>query len=667
MIKVLTDQQIDGTVKASWSEFITWLRGCTEFQFDIETDVTEWWCTKKLMTMQFGNISGHLQYFIEYAWLNEEQKAEIKEVLESWKVLKLIHRASFEYVVMRFHGMEIHNVYCTLVAEKVIQGGIENEDYALTALTEKYLGIPLDKTLQTSFGDPVLTLAKVEYACDDVKYLGPIRDRQMTRIKEEELNNVIWLEMRSLLAFSDCTYYGVTLDVDKWRENIALAQPLVNESKGKLDLHVMGNSKMLAKAIELGYYATEDKLLLNFNSHQQVGQVLRLLYPDINGSAQGSLKGYLKDRPWLGSDDWIILTSILVKDYTPLVDYLLKYFKEYLISHGLLVPRGTLIVNWNSVDQVLPLAKCLEPKLKNLSADALANCTHEFFDDLADYKDNLKLLSSYGEAFILKHVEPDGKVRTNYNQVVSTGRSSSANPNMQNIPAKESVGNRYRNCFLPTPGFDMVDSDFKGQELALIAHVAQDEVWFTAITNNEDLHSVTAEMVFKNKWKQATSPGCTYYNPCWVQGENALLEDGYNLIGRPEGWRLTQGKQKCKCKGHKSLRSGVKTINFGLAYGMSKFKLSATMRIPLKEAQALIDLYFATFPKIKTVLNALGRFGVENGFIKTLFPFGRKRWFPYWRLQKVHIKEHLGGQYNSDLGAIERASKNMPFQGSGEI
>lgn len=84
------------------------------------------------------------------------------------------------------------------------------------------------------------------------------------------------------------------------------------------------------------------------------------------------------------------------------------------------------------------------------------------------------------------------------------------------------------------------------------------------------------------------------------------------------------------------------------------------MRIPLKEAQDLIDLYFATFPKIKAVLNALGRFGVENGFIKTLFPFNRKRWFPYWRLQKIHIKEHLAGQYNSDLGAIERASKNMP-------
>lgn len=89
------------------------------------------------------------------------------------------------------------------------------------------------------------------------------------------------------------------------------------------------------------------------------------------------------------------------------------------------------------------------------------------------------------------------------------------------------------------------------------------------------------------------------------------------------------------------------------------------MKTTLPEAQKLIELYFAEFPRIKLVLNAFGRFGVENGYIKTLHPFNRRRYFPYWRLQKVHIREHLAGNYNPDLGAIERASKNMPFQGSG--
>lgn len=563
MIKALTNQQIEGLNYATWTEFITWLKAQTVFQFDIETDVTPWHCTKKLMTLQFGNLSGHIQYFIEYAWLDVDQVEQIKQVLESWACLKLIHRAAFEYVIMRFHGIEIHNVYCTLVAEKVIQGGVENEDYALSSLTLSYCGISLDKSLQTSFGDPVLTLEKVQYACDDVRYLGTIKEFQDAKIKEESLEKVIWLEMRALLAFSDCTYYGVTLDKVNWLANVALAEPLVIESNLKLNEHVVSNPKMLDLAIKLGVYATEEQMELNFKSFQQMAILLKLIYPDISGAAQGSIKGYLKENPWLGTEDCIILNGLLTKNYTPFTDYLLKYFREYLVQIGIVIPKGTLRINWNSSDQVLPFAKVLEPRLKSLSADSLANCVHSFFTDLSDYKDNLKLMSTYGDAFIEKYVEPDGKVRTTYNSVVSTGRSSSSKPNMQNIPAKESVGLRYRNCFLPTEGFLMVDSDYKGQELALIAHVAQDEVWFTAIKNNEDLHSVTAEMVFKDKWKAATATGCTYYNPSYTLGETVLTEDAYNNLGKPEGFVYHTGKQKCKCKGHKTLRSGVKTINFG--------------------------------------------------------------------------------------------------------
>lgn len=666
MIKTLTDQKIEGIEYTTWEEFEEWLKGQLMYQFDIETNVTEWWCTKKVMTLQFGSVDTDLQFVLEYSKLNEKQLSIIEASLSSWQILKLIHRASFEYIVMRFHGIEIHNVYCTLVAEKVLQGGIEIEDYDLATLTERYCGITLDKTLQTSFGDGILTAEKIKYAADDVKYLDTIKMVQDAKIQVEELGNVIWLEMRSLLAFSDCTYHGVGLDQPLWRANIALAQPLVDESKKRLDHHVMRNSLLLAKAISMGLYATEDKVLINFNSHQQKAKLLQVLYPDLTGASQGTIKGYLKERPWLGMDDHIILGSLIEGIYQPLLDLLLKDHYQFLVDNNYLAPKGTISINWNSRDQVLPLAKVLHPRLKDLSEESLANLTEDLFTDLSDYKDNLKLVSSYGEAFIRKHVEPDGKVRTNYNQVVSTGRSSSARPNMQNIPAKDAVGTRYRNAFIYDLNWLFVDSDFTGQELALIAEAAQDDVWFTAITKQQDLHSVTAELVFKAKWKNATSPGCTYYNPSYVLGDDVLTEEGYNLIGRPEGWRYAEGKQKCKCKGHKSLRGGVKTINFGLAYGMSKFKLSSTMRIVVNEAQALIDEYFKTFPKIKVKLDAFGRFGVENGYIKTFAPFGRKRWFPYWEYCKGAIRAHITGiEYNKDLGSIERASKNMPFQGSG--
>ena len=130
----------------------------------------------------------------------------------------------------------------------------------------------------------------------------------------------------------------------------------------------------------------------------------------------------------------------------------------------------------------------------------MSNHTHKICSYYKGYTDSLKLKSTYGQSFIDKYLEPDGKIRTNYNPIVSTGRSSSASPNMQNIPAKKSVGNRYRNCFY-TPGRLIVDSDYTGQELCLIAFGSQDPVWLECLRTGQDLHSVTAAMVFEKDWK----------------------------------------------------------------------------------------------------------------------------------------------------------------------
>jgi DNA polymerase-1 len=104
-----------------------------------------------------------------------------------------------------------------------------------------------------------------------------------------------------------------------------------------------------------------------------------------------------------------------------------------------------------------------------------------------------------------------------------------------------------------------------------------------------------------------------------------------------------------------------------LAYGMSEFKLAGDQRISLKEAKALINEYFTAFPKIGTILNYFGNFGVTKGYIQTIWPFFRKRKFSEWKYIRPHIIEaHTSGvQYNPTLGSIERASKNMPIQGCG--
>lgn len=215
---------------------------------------------------------------------------------------------------------------------------------------------------------------------------------------------------------------------------------------------------------------------------------------------------------------------------------------------------------------------------------------------------------------------------------------------MQNIPAKESVGTRYRNAFICAPDEDYVDSDFASQELVIIAYISGDPVWNKALRHGEDLHSVCAELVFPDKaWEKNAEPDCAYYH----------MNNG------------VMAKQKCKCKGHKRMRNAVKSINFGLAYGMSEFKLSSQLSISLQAAKQLIQDYFKAFPGIGSALNYLGYFGVTRGYIQTLAPFFRKRWFPYWRYAKGNISSHVSKvQYDPTLGSIERASKNQPIQGT---
>ena len=300
-------------------------------------------------------------------------------------------------------------------------------------------------------------------------------------------------------------------------------------------------------------------------------------------------------------------------------------------------PEYEIMVNWSSPSQVLNLFQNIIPSLENVNAKELYTVKnrHSIISKYINYKEIEKKSNAYGLDF-LKYVGADNRIHTSFNQILNTGRVSSRDPNMQQIPAD----NKFRNCFVS--GYDewvFVSSDYSSQELCIIAYGSKDPVWLSALEQGKDLHSVCAELVYGNAWEDAADPDCSFYEKD-VNGEFK--------------------RAKCNCKEHKKLRNGVKTINFGLAYGMSKFKLADTLLISVDEADALIQKYFSTFPSIKNFLDSLGNYGVGNGFIKTFAPYKRISWFSNWnpniRFDKDMFKE---------LGSIERASKNTPIQGTG--
>lgn len=608
--------------------FLAWEAAQTEWQLDVETNVVDELPDRKLKVIQFGNAE--IQWVIQWDYLSDAQKELLKNVLENKNKKKYIHYAMFEYTVLAMYGIIIDNVVCTLLQEKILTTGLDPEPgyHSLKEVAKRYLGIEMSKEEQTTFDVEFLNDAQIKYAADDVKTLQKINEIQLERIELDELMEIRNLENNVVCAFGDITVNGMLLDIKAWRDLYDYAFALLAEDKEILDNYL--RTELKDESIALDILKEKDTIIINWSSPKQRKIIFTYLYPKLEGVTKPIIKKYADahrcDPLW----------EYLEGNFDTLELMLIHEHQDFLVEGGFMLLAGSITINWNSTIQRLELFKTVEPHLTDTSKESLARTVHPIIKDYRNYIDTAKLVSSYGEAFIDKYVDSDGYVRTGFNQILNTGRVSSSKPNMQQIPSKESVGNKYRNCFIAPKDWVFVSSDYSSQELVVIATISNDPVWMEVIKAGQDLHSVCADLVFGNKWADGALDNCIYMKT----------------------------KQKCKCPKHKTMRVTVKTINFGLAYGMSAHKLASTMQITRREAQALINKYFIVFPKIKNKLGQFGAFGMINGYIITPPPFKRRRWFSKGPTDKKEVIEHLKGKYNRELGIIERASKNLPIQGA---
>jgi len=298
-----------------------------------------------------------------------------------------------------------------------------------------------------------------------------------------------------------------------------------------------------------------------------------------------------------------------------LKEFVAKYVQSSLFEE---VKTRDINIKWSSPLQVEQVFKKLNITLdEGVGERFLTKYQTEFpiIKKYIDYKKQAKLVTTYGKKFLNYVNTHTQKVHTSFWQIKDTSRVSSGSkkentPNMQNIPAN----NYYRNCFIPSKGKKIVSCDFSGQELRLTAFASGEKLWINAFKNNEDLHSNVAAMVFKVPLENVRD------KPSFLRG--------------------------------KSYRDAAKTVNFGLVYGMSKFKLADTLNIPVEEADNIIKNYFKATPDLNNWLKQMRIFGTTKGYIRSYSPYRIKRLFPKW-------KEHLDFK---DKGEIERASMNTPIQ-----
>jgi DNA polymerase-1 len=307
--------------------------------------------------------------------------------------------------------------------------------------------------------------------------------------------------------------------------------------------------------------------------------------------------------------DNIVLTDNLFIPFRP------KYTQIQLFGEP-----EPLNINWSSNQQKLSICKAIDPTLESVGDRELQRIKskHELVKELISYNKFKKLQSSFGKKF-LTFVSKDSRIRSNIWPILSTGRISVSEPNLNQIPSKGELGKVIRSCFIPEKNYKIVGGDFSGMELRIIAEFSKDEVWLNAFKDGQDLHSVLCAMTF-----------------------DIPIEDV---------------KKETPFKKGVSYRDVQKTINFGLAYGMSEFKLADTMEIPVKDAKDIITKFFKAVPKVEKFLTGLGNLGKKRGFIKTSAPYKRIRWFEQW--EHAVETENFGV-----MGSIERASKNTPIQGT---
>ncbi len=412
-------------------------------------------------------------------------------------------------------------------------------------------------------------------------------------IEQENISKIVY-QIKNI----DCDIKGASMDVE-------LAS-YIKDSSRKHDLITQINEYLEVTPDESDFY-----LLCSYLFDLEDFYVKTLNEKELNllKNVELPLALVLKDVENTG----VSLNTACLKEIGDEIDVKVSEYEKKIYS------KTNCVFNINSpkqVAQVLFEQLQIKPKKKGKSGNYSTNA--KILDELAleyeiarwilEHRQLMKLKTTYIDA-LPKLIKKDGKIHTHFNQIVTTtGRLSSSDPNLQNIPIRTEFSNRIRAAFVPSNDESVIlSADYSQIELRLLAHYSKDEVLINAFKNDVDIHAVTASKIFNVPIEAVT----------------------------------------------KEQRRKAKTVNFGIVYGQTRYGLASTLGIEPFEAQELINKYFETYPGISRYINAALEQAQTNHWVETLW--GRKR--------------YLGAELNSRNAKIRefalRAAINAPLQGSG--
>ena len=405
------------------------------------------------------------------------------------------------------------------------------------------------------------------------------------------------------------------LDAESRHGMNALAERYLNYSPISIETLIGKGAKQLTMDMvgveRVAEYAAEDaditlQLFTLLKPMLEQEPSLVKLYYDI----EEPMIDVLADMEWEG----VSIDSVALRNYSATLSQKLSAIEAEIRALS-----GESDININSSRQ---LGELLFAKMRIASKPKMTKtkqfCTdeeylqsfageHKVVDLILEYRGVKKLLSTYVDSLPLLVNPVTGHIHTSYNQAVTaTGRLSSANPNLQNIPVRDEVGRPIREAFVPSDDrHELLSADYSQVELRLMAHLSGDEHLCEAFREGKDIHAATAARIFKKSIEEVTSEE----------------------------------------------RRRAKTANFGIIYGISAFGLSQRLRIPRSEAKQLIEGYFDSYPKVKEYMDNVVAIAREKGFVETMF--GRRRYLA-----------DIDSRNANARSLAERNAINAPIQGS---
>jgi DNA polymerase I-like protein with 3'-5' exonuclease and polymerase domains len=564
--------------------------------------------TKRLISVQLGNF--------EYQVMVDCTTIDImllKEYLESDRLF-LLWNAKFDLKFFYHKRIIIRNVWDGYLAEKILWlgylpglPGLGLKDAAM-----KYLGIELDKTVRGKINYNGLSEEVIIYSCDDVKYLEKIKEFQEKLLKEQELLIAVDVENKFVRVLAYIEYCGVKLDVEKWKAKMLKDEKRLKDAEDSLNTWLINycdsNPEVKASTVNIvqiplwteeeGTNYSADNLRLKIKKRKGARRVPA---KDINTSVYKSEAWAVPNKnPWI-----------------------LRQVQGDLFSQTQATAK--CLVNWNSSTQVIPVlehlgfnllvkdkdtgemkksveAKVIEPQKDKSSIAPI----------YLEFKAAQKIVSTYGQNFLDQINPKSGRIHTQFQQLMDTGRLSCGGKNkqtkeeylnLQNIPSDAET----RSCFISSMGCDWVSADYQGQESVIIANISEDAAMIEFFRRGKgDLHSLAAKMAYPEHL------------------QDIPLED-------------------VKKKGH-HWRQEAKGVEFAINYGGDANTISINKGIPLQEAQKIYDNYMSGFRGMARYQNFRRKDVMDKGYILLNSKTGHKAHIYDYEIL-IGIKKRFDSQF----------------------